>query len=308
MSSTLISVCPRCGRKVGGGELTCGMCGELLRREGRVSLRSTALESHPTHAEPAPRSARIALTESAPVAVVDSEPAWQPWAYLGVGIVTAPVFGLTPILQYMGWFLASLVHEMGHAAVAWLCGMSAIPAISLAGHAAAVHQEQSKFLVALLGLGLGWAGWKFLAGAWRWVALALVAIIYPAIAFTDAKELVHLAAGHGGELVFATLCLWKALDGGFTESRTERALYGTVGWYLLGRNLFLFVGLARSAAARAEYQSSGSFGLTNDFIRIAEDVLDWRLESVAVLMVIASVLVLPAAIGFWRFSLACRRS
>ncbi len=117
---------------------------------------------------------------------------------------------------------------------------------------------------------------------------------------------MHLAAGHGAELLFATLCLWKTLDGGFTESRTERALYGTVGWYLLGRNLFLFFGLARSAVARAEYQSNGSFGLTNDFIRIAEDVLDWRLESVAVPMVVAALLVLPVAVGLWRFSRASR--
>ena len=38
----------------------------------------------------------------------------EPWVYLGLGLVTAPIFALTPLLGFMGWFLASLVHEMGH--------------------------------------------------------------------------------------------------------------------------------------------------------------------------------------------------
>jgi hypothetical protein len=272
------------------------MCGTLLRREDDARVAQKA----PAAPKPAP-TARV-------VTRVESAPAWEPWLYFGIGLATAPVFGLTPILQYMGWFLASLVHEMGHAAIAWLCGMPSIPAISLAGHAAAVHQEQSKFLVALIALGLCAAAWKFLAGHWRFVAIGLVLVVYPAVALTGVKEFFFLVGGHGTELLFATLCLWKALDGGFTESRLERALYGTVGWYLLGKNAFMCIGLARSASARSEYQSNGSFGLTNDYIRLAEDVLNWRLESVAILMLVACILVLPAAIGFWRLTAALRRS
>src|SRR6185436_19948299 len=117
--------------------------------------------------------------------------------------------------------------------------MPAIPAISLAGEAAAVHQDQSLVLALAIACALAAAAWQFLAGRARIVAIALVAVVYPAIAFTGAKELLHLLAGHGGELAFATLCLWNVLDGGFTKTPLERALYGTVGWYLLGKNAFL---------------------------------------------------------------------
>lgn len=272
------------------------MCGTLLRREEKAQVAAS--------------TATPVTTPSIPLRTtrVESAPGWEPWLYFGIGLATAPIFALTPILQFMGWFLAALVHEMGHAAVAWFCGMPSIPAISLAGHAAAVHQEQSKFLVALIATGLVAAAWKFLAGHWRFVAIGLVLAIYPTIALTGVKEFFFLTGGHGTELVFATLCLWKALDGGFTESRLERALYGTVGWYLLGKNALMCIGLARSAAARSEYQSNGSFGLTNDYIRLAEDVLNWRLESVAILMLAACLLVLPVAIGFWRLTLALRRT
>lgn len=210
------------------------------------------------------------------------------------------MFALTPILQYMGWFLASLVHEMGHAGFAWVCGMPAIPAISLAGHAAAVHGEQSTALALFVLGGLLFLGWKFLEGRARIVAMVVVAIVQPTLAFTHAKDLVFLLSGHGGELAFATLALWKALDGGFTSSKLERGLYGTVGWYLVGKNVFLCVGLMTSAGSRAHYAANGSFGMTNDYIRAAEDVLGWRLESVALFMLVASLATIPTAILLWR--------
>ncbi len=300
MTTLTQAQCSRCGRAHDESALVCNLCGQLLRRAQRApAATASSVASTPTHAE------RIEL---ALAARVKPPSAAQPWKFLAIGLVTAPIFAFTPILQYMGWFLSSLVHEMGHAAFAWLCGMPAIPAISLAGHAAAVHDEQQPVLVALIGLALAWVPWKFVHGAARWVAIGLVAVLYPALALTGAKELLHLLAGHGGELAFATLCLWKTLDGGFTRTPLERGLYGTVGWYLLGKNALLCFGLMTSGAARARYESNGSFGLTNDMIRAAEDVLGWPLQSVALLMLVVCALVLPAALVLWRVGLRVRAS
>lgn len=293
----------------------CALCGELLRR-GAKSSSHTLTIAHPAEVSARPAATPIAAAFALPVTArvprtdeLDGHDVGRtPWIYLAIGLATAPVFAWTPILQYMGWFLASLVHEMGHAAFAWLCGMPAMPAISLAGHAAAVHGEQMPILVVAIVAGSAFAAWRCLHGRVRIGALVALAVIYPVLAFTTAKELLHLLAGHGGELLFATWCLWKTLDGGFTESRVERALYGTVGWYLLGTNAVLCFGLMRSTAARAEYGANGSFGLTNDFIRAAEDVLGWRLESVALLMFVACLAVLPVAIVAWRVCVRLRRT
>jgi hypothetical protein len=295
------AVCARCGRPDDGASFACGLCGEVLRR---------APES--ARAPPAASDAAVpsrASWEARPVPVDrerERRARAEPWFYLGLGLVIAPIFAWTPLLQYMGWFLASLVHEMGHSAVAWFCGMPAFPAIALDGHAAAVHGPQLLFLVALIAGGMASFLWKRLEGTRRIAALIALGILYPALAFTSARELAHLVAGHGGELAFATLCLWKALDGGFTESRAERLAYGVVGWYLAGKNLFLFGGLFGSAASRAHYAENGSFGMTNDMIRVAEDVLGWRLESVALVGVLVSLCVLPAALWLWRLSHAAR--
>ena len=225
----------------------------------------------------------------------------EPWLFLGMGLVTAPLFAWLPLLRFMAWFLAALVHEMGHAGLAWACGMPSVPAISLGGHAAAVHGEPSLPLALAMLAMLVAIAWTRLAGRTRAVALALLLTLYPLLAFTAARDLVHLLGGHGAELLFATLCLWKTLAGGFTASSVERALHGTVGWMLLGRNLALCLGLVRSAAARAEYASNGSFGLTNDYLRVAE-LLGWSLPAVAVAMAAVGLGVLPVALWLWRFT------
>ncbi len=302
MRTLVVATCPSCGRPHAEDALVCALCGQLLKHAQRSSAPSAL------GVPGAPSSSQTHLSPTT-VSVDDCEgregreargAASEPWVFLGIGLVTAPVFALTPMLGYMGWFLASLVHEMGHAAVAWLCGMPAVPAISLEGHAAAVHSEQQPALVAFVGCGLAAAAWKLFEGRARWIVLALVAVLYPLLALTGAKELVHLLAGHGAELAFATLCLWKTLDGGFTASRLERALYGTVGWFLLGKNVFLCWGLMTSEIARAVYDANGSFGLTNDYIRVAEEVLGWPLPRVAFGMLVACLMVVPAAIVLWR--------
>lgn len=297
MTQVLEQACVQCGRSNAESALLCGLCGNVLRHESRTA------RIPPPVVAPIVERAQATRADDRASAPSRSEP----WLYLGIGLVTAPIFAWTPILQYMGWFLSALVHEMGHAAISWFCGMPAIPAISLAGHAAAVHQEQSVVLALAIPCALAAAAWHFLEGRARWIAIGFVTVLYPVIAFTGVKEFLHLLAGHGGELAFATLCLWKALDGGFTESKAERALYGTVGWYLLGNNAFMCLGLMTSSAARSAYSQNGSFGLTNDYIRVAEDVLSWRVESVALLMLFACAAVLPVALGLWRASTAMRR-
>jgi hypothetical protein len=289
MATAAVQSCPRCRRPCAEGEFVCGLCGELLRRPQRSvkpPARAEVVEEVPTEV-PRASSGRAEL---------------EPWLYLGMGALTAPLFAWTPFVGFMGWFLASLVHEMGHAAFAWFCGMPAVPAIALDGHAAAMHGEQSLFLVAMIALTLGVVAWRFLRGVPRAVALALIAVAYPALVLSGAKEVLHLLAGHGGELAFATLALWKTLDGGFTRSRAERTLYGTVGWFLLGKNVRLCWLLMHSESAGADYMSNGSFGMTNDYLRVAEDILYWRLESVALLMLVVALCVLPAAILGWRLS------
>ncbi len=223
----------------------------------------------------------------------------NPWLVMGIGALLAPALGTLPLLQYVGWFLASLVHETGHCVAAWFFGLPAYPAIRLDGHAAAMHSEQKLTLVTFVWAVLGWIAWQVRhRPRARWVAAGAFGL-YPLLAFSEAHELIHLLAGHAGELVFAGIFVYRALSGGFTESIPERITYAACALYLIGRNVVLDFGLMTSEAARAAYAGNGSFGLTQDFIRAAR-MLEWPLAGVGALMLLLSLATLPLAWWVWR--------
>lgn len=262
-------VCPECGHRNRLEEIGCAFCGRILQ---------TVL--------PRPE-------------IVVRPPRWkEPAVFLAVGLVLAPVFTFTPILQFMGWFLGSLCHETGHCAVGWALGCPSFPAISLRGHAMASHGAQSVFLCLAIWAVVAWSAWQLRERrALAWV-LGGAALLYPALAFTGARELLFLLGGHVGELVFAAIFFERAISGGFSHSGPERAAHATVGWYLLGSNLWLCWGLLFDAEVKAWYYRSGSFGLTNDYIRLGRR-LGVDLGFVAFLMLAFALTVLPAA---WLFA------
>ena len=223
----------------------------------------------------------------------------SPWVTLGLGALLAPVFAFVPLLQYMGWFLASLVHELGHVIVAWFFGQPAFPAIRLDGHAAAMHSGQQTILVIAVGVGLAALVYAVRHRPRLRVALGALLVLYPVLAMTEAHEVLHLVGGHVSEMVFAAIFFYRAMSGGFTESTAERVAYATMAWFLLGRNVILNGGLMFSETARGTYFGNGSFGLTNDFIRAARH-LGWSLEGVAALMMLVACFVLPAGWWLWR--------
>lgn len=279
--------CARCGR-IGDGPV-CALCGALppgARRGGH----------HPfTPAEP-----DIEWEQPEQDSPVCGLPA-KPFFFL-VGALIAPLFTVGPFMPRFGWFLGALFHESGHTVTALAFGMPAFPAISLRGHAASLHQDQIAVMVFGLWAGLAWLTWHLRhnrAAVW---APGIATVLYPVIAFTGAKEFLFLVAGHGGELAMATVCLWRALTGGFTHNPLERGLYSVLGWYLVGSNVWLTGSLATSPAAREWYAGSGSFGLTNDYIRLAEDVLGQGLPTVAAMMLLVSLLPVPLSFLIWRLS------
>ena len=206
-------------------------------------------------------------------------------AFLAVGLLLAPVFTFTPILGFMGWFLGALVHETGHTVIAWAAGCPAFPAISLQGHAMARHYDQSVALALVILVALAYTAYRR-----RSLWLGGVALAYPVFAFTGMREFMFLLGGHLGELTFATIFFWRAIVGGFGDSSPERACYATCAWFLFGVNAWLCGGLTFSDAAQVAYRSNGSFGLTNDYIRVANE-LGVGLGTVAFLMLLVTLAV-----------------
>lgn len=221
----------------------------------------------------------------------------KPWFYLFIGLALALLMGNIRLLHYMGWFIEALIHELGHCIAAWYYGCPAVPAIRLDGHAAAVHSCQKIGICIMMWGATAWGAWYFRNRIPLMAPLVVFALIYPLFAFTKAKEFWHLVSGHGGELIFAGIFFYRALEGGVYKEE-ERPLYAMLGWFIWLKNINLCWSLMYSQASRNTYMRSGSFGLENDYVRIGR-LLGWNLEGVAALMLIVSVIIPAIGIGLW---------
>lgn len=305
MVITANQTCSHCGYENAAQTAACGLCGELLSPVHPGRLQATVQEPRPVAPD---LDSMLSVTPGALSTPSDStryagdvQSPSTLWLYLAAGLVLSQAFQLTHITSFMAWFLSALPHEMGHSLFACYVGMPAWPAISLAGHAAAFHQAQVLPLAILIWAALAGATYAMRTHRRARILLGLAVLTYPMLAFfATPRELMHLLGGHLGELAFATVCFWRTLSGGFSKSRAERLLYAVLAWHLLVQNAWMCWHLMTDAASRSAYRSNGSFGLTNDYIRVAEDVLAWSLPSVAALMLVVSLCVLPVSWLVWR--------
>lgn len=214
-------------------------------------------------------------------------------AALALGAPLALLF-LLPVLRFAGWFLRSLVHEIGHTAAAWAFGCPAFPAIRLDGHAAAFHRDQVLLLALLVWAALAWAAWRWRGAPRLRVVLFPAAALYPLLAFTGAREAIHILAGHLGELAFAGIFFHRALTGGFSGISAERPLYAALAWFWSAGVFLLGAGLLFSSSARASYSANRSFGIVNDLERLAA-MTGIPLGGLAFLLMLLALLPLPIA-------------
>lgn len=283
--------CPGCGFSLGEPAEACPCCGLIFERwrerrgaEEAVAVALAAPVALPRPAEsPDPGGA-------APVRAL----AW--------GVPLGLLLTVLPLLRFIAGYLATLVHELGHAVAAWLFGYPAIPAFDfLYGGGVTIHQGRSAGLLVLIYAGLLAAGWFWRRNRRALVVLAAFTLLHVAIAATAAHEALHLAAGHGAEIVFAVIFLWRGVTGRACHVRLEQPLYVMAGTFLLV-HLAVFAGeLASSPAARDDYENAKGGGGWMDLSRLAV-MTGSDVASLAGLLVVAA---LAAPLVVWA---AVRRS
>jgi len=230
-------------------------------------------------------------TAGRPALVHDGYRAWL------IGAVLAVLAHLFWVGGYITWFLGALCHEMGHAFAALATGCPAFPAIRLDGHAVTMLNDQIVPLALLMLAGTAWWCWNAREDRTLLVLRGLLLVpLLIALLSKNARDMLILYAGQGGELAFAGVFLWRAYTGGFTRSEGERPLYAMLGWVFVFENAMLAGGLMFSAGARAEYLGNGSFGLENDLVRIASHHLGTGLPGAALPLLLAAI---AAPLGAW---------
>lgn len=219
------------------------------------------------------------------------------WRALGIGLLLAAVLLALPFTRFVLRYLGILVHELGHTAASWLFGYPALPAFDFTyGGGVTVSGERTwALLLAVVGF-LAWLIWRAGPRRGAQAGLAAVLALYLLAAFTPLHEVLILAMGHGGELLFAGLAFHRAATGrGCVRPREERPLYAMVAWFLTLDGLGFAWGLLTDPGRQQLYADAKGGGHWMDFSRLAHDYLGSSLALPAGLY-LAACLALPGVV------------
>jgi hypothetical protein len=211
---------------------------------------------------------------------------------LAVGAALALVIWILPFPRFVLGYLTTLVHELGHAATAWLFGYPAFPAFDFVyGGGITARQDRQPVLVLVICAALIWCVWRTRRRRPLCAGLATLLVVYSVFAASALHEPVIKAMGHGSELLFAGIFLYRALTGSGVRIPVERPLYAMVGLFIWLQDVVFSWRLIHDSGARAAYEGAKGGGHWMDFSVLAEQYLRVELTTVARLFLLATLAV-----------------
>ncbi len=210
-----------------------------------------------------------------------------------IGAVLACAAYAAPPVHWVLSYLATLVHESGHALAGISFGYPSIPSFDLllGGGATMIPDKPNPYLTACAWVAVIVISLKI----WNRRTLPLVICLlaaYAALSLTSWHRCLILSAGHGAELVAAGIFVHRALSGAAIENPVERPLYAVIGFYLALSNMILSWSLLFDQAFRREYfmGKDGSGVALNDLLLIADDFCGGRFAILACILLVLSIM------------------
>ena len=295
--------CPRCSAEAVSDATDCPSCGVVFAKWRPPRVSRTA--------EPPVTPLGAAEGLAGPWVILKDPPAPPPpetlgithagWKAVALGLVMAGVLTFFPFLKFILHPLSTLVHEIGHTVVFWAFGYSAVPAFDFGegGGMTMTDYDRSALIVWAWVVGLAALAWWQRERKAVLVALAAVAIIYFLMYNTRGERLAISLGGHGAEIVFGALFLYRALTGWGCKLEAERPLYAFLAFMLLFASLGLGFMLLGNSIDKAWYLQ-GKRGIDNDLV-MGSLYLGLKIEGIARLLIVATFLAIP--LTFWAASI-----
>lgn len=201
---------------------------------------------------------------------------------LGIGFALFIVVILVPFLSFIFHYLITLVHELGHTMFGLIFGYFSVPAFDFVyGGGITIHTDQSLGSLVFVYLFFGWLLYFYRRNRLTIFIILGVLLLYSLAAFTSAHQVVILFMGHGTELVFAGIFLYRALSGSSVVVSAERPLYAFLAFFIFFKDFRFAYDLMYSPAFQAEYAAAKGGGHWMDFSRIAREFFHVELSTVA---------------------------
>ena len=224
------------------------------------------------------------------------------WRALGIGFGLAFVIWLMPFTRILFAPLSTIIHELGHALAAWSYGYQAVPAFDFGegGGVTMIPEERSMAIVAGVYLLFAVLLWRVRKHAPTVLALIVAAVIHSWIMWSPWHEGVIIGMGHGMELVFAAIFLYRAMTGTTLLQADERPAYAMVGFLILLDRASFFYRLSTDRELQ-EWYLEGKASADNDLVRIADSFWNTSVPHMAQLFMLACVAMPFVARLFYRY-------
>ncbi|QUW04196.1 hypothetical protein J8C06_14230 [Chloracidobacterium validum] len=261
--------CPHCQLRQPLTQTSCARCGLALP----LGLARQVEWRPPLEAEPTDAQAYQSVIGGALLAAV---------------VVFVPFFAFISFVLHP---LVTLVHELGHTIAGWVYGYPSIPAFDFVyGGGVTIHQDRKWLLVGVWYVAFAGLFYYFRANTGTLLLITGLAAAYTLTAVTSWHEAITIAMGHGGELIFATVFLYRAWSGESLVHALERPLYAFAGFYIQLYDLRFAYQLLTSQEARLDYEDAKGGGHWMDFSRLANDFFGSRFLIVVLAFFIACLL------------------
>ncbi len=300
-----LRICPKCGFEQDSGYQECMRCGIIFSRLQKETESSEIEDADESHTQGMPALSRRKRLRHTDETMLELEPLRvdrEGWLSLLAGAVITGVVMFVPFLTYIFSYLKILVHEFGHALFGWLFAYPTIPAFDfMYGGGVAIHNERQMLLLVFVYLGFGWLLVTFRKNIPTLIIIGIIIGVFSLGAFTELHSLMILFMGHGAELAFAGLFLYRAISGSSIVVALERPLYAFVGLFIEVLDIRFAYQLFTSHAHRVDYEAAKGGGHWMDFSRIAEKFLHVDLTAVAGFFLICCFFPPVLAFLFYRY-------
>ncbi|MGA1868927.1 MAG: hypothetical protein ACMUJM_10310 [bacterium] len=275
--------CPKCGFEHSAGDSECVRCGIIFKK-----FKSCLAYNHPLQHNRHHESQEELFLQN-----IDQKGLLS----LCVGGVAATLIFIFPFWVTVFHTFPILVHEFGHTVFGWLFGYPTIPAFDfIYGGGVAVHFDRKPVLLIVIYLLCAFLLYTFRKNTVSFLLIIGCILVYTGMAFTRIHEVLILFMGHGMELIFAVIFLYRAISGSSIIVSAERPLYAFVGFFTQFCNIDFAYKLLTNKEFRFLYIQGKGGMLANDFVRIAYNYLNINLNSIVYFFLLLSFL--PPIIAF----------
>ncbi len=275
-----MQTCPKCEFEQPGGGLECLKCGIVFSKFKALAEK----KSEEKKEEYVSKAVEI-----------EEEGLWS----LGIGLALAICIFFFPFWTFVFHAFITLVHEMGHSFIGWMFGYPTIPAFDFVyGGGVALYFSRNSSVLIIVYCLFGFLLYVYRKNRLTFTVIIILAALHLIFAFTKLHRILALFMGHGGELFIAWLFIYRAVSGSAVIIVLERPLYAFLGFFTQFSCIKFAYKLIFNRGFRFQYLH-GKGGMTNDFVRIAQEYLHVELNSVAYFFLFCSLF--PAIIAFLIF-------